>query len=98
MKSRVDEQDIIIPPPEAKFRRLNKLELFETVGNSSCRRWIRTGRSDVRVKEKPTGQFSIGGGFSTLDKVVAIADITEGNIGGMAGWDESAVSWDSSGN
>ena len=37
---------------------------------------------NVRVKEKPTGQFSIGGGFSTLDKLVAIADITEGNLGG----------------
>jgi outer membrane protein insertion porin family len=40
---------------------------------------------NVKVKEKPTGQFSIGGGFSTLDKLVAIADITEGNLGGR-GW------------
>jgi outer membrane protein insertion porin family len=40
---------------------------------------------NVRVKEKPTGQFSIGGGFSTLDQLVAIADITEGNLGGN-GW------------
>ena len=37
------------------------------------------------MKEKPTGQFSVGGGFSTLDKLVAIADITEGNLGGN-GW------------
>jgi outer membrane protein insertion porin family len=40
---------------------------------------------NVRVKEKPTGQFSVGGGFSTLDQLVAIADITEGNLGGN-GW------------
>ena len=37
----------------------------------------------VRVKEKPTGQFSIGGGFSTLDRFTAIANITEGNLFGL---------------
>ena len=40
---------------------------------------------NFKVKENPTGQFSIGGGFSTLDQLVAIADITEGNLGGK-GW------------
>ena len=35
---------------------------------------------DVKVKEKPTGAFSIGGGFSTLDQFTLIADITEGNF------------------
>jgi len=34
------------------------------------------------VKEKPTGSFSIGGGYSTLDQFVAVADVTEGNLGG----------------
>jgi outer membrane protein insertion porin family len=38
---------------------------------------------EVRVKEKPTGQFSIGGGFSTLDRFTAIANITEGNLFGL---------------
>jgi outer membrane protein insertion porin family len=35
---------------------------------------------DVKVKEKPTGSFSIGGGFSTLDQFSLIANITEGNF------------------
>ena len=83
---RVDEQDVIDTPAlKRSFQRLNNLNFFETV--EILPQQVETDKVDlnVRVKEKPTGQFSIGGGFSTLDKLVAIADITEGNIGGN-GW------------
>ncbi|MET0516252.1 MAG: outer membrane protein assembly factor BamA [Nitrospiraceae bacterium] len=83
---RVDEQDVIDTPSlKRSFQRLNNLNFFETV--EILPQQVDADKVDlnVRVKEKPTGQFSIGGGFSTLDKLVAIADITEGNLGGN-GW------------
>src|SRR5437016_6077416 len=83
---RVDEQDIIDTPSlKRSFQRLNNLNFFETVEILPAQVEVDKVDLNVRVKEKPTGQFSIGGGFSTLDKLVAIADITEGNLGGN-GW------------
>jgi outer membrane protein insertion porin family len=83
---RVDEQDVIDTTAlKRSFQRLNNLNFFETV--EILPQQVEPDKVDlnVKVKEKPTGQFSIGGGFSTLDKLVAIADITEGNLGGR-GW------------
>ncbi|MCP9476270.1 MAG: outer membrane protein assembly factor BamA, partial [Nitrospira sp.] len=80
---RVDEQDVIDTPSlKRSFQRLNNLNFFETV--EILPEKVATDKVDlnVRVKEKPTGQFSIGGGFSSLDRLMAIANITEGNIGG----------------
>ncbi len=83
---RVDEQDVIDTPAlKRSFQRLNNLNFFETVEILPQQVDVDKVDLNVRVKEKPTGQFSIGGGFSTLDKLVAIADITEGNLGGN-GW------------
>jgi outer membrane protein insertion porin family len=83
---RVDEQDVIDTPSlKRSFQRLNNLNFFETVEILPAQVGQDKVDLNVRVKEKPTGQFSIGGGFSTLDKLVAIADITEGNLGGN-GW------------
>ena len=91
---RVDEQDVIDTPAlKRSFQRLNNLNFFETVEILPAKVAEDKVDLNVRVKEKPTGQFSVGGGFSTLDQLVAIADITEGNSVGMAGWDEFAVSW-----
>lgn len=83
---RVDEQDVIDTPSlKRSFQRLNNLNFFETV--EILPEQVEADKVDlnVKVKEKSTGQFSIGGGFSTLDKLVAVADITEGNLGGN-GW------------
>ncbi|HET6674190.1 MAG TPA: outer membrane protein assembly factor BamA [Nitrospiraceae bacterium] len=83
---RVDEQDVIDTTAlKRSFQRLNNLNFFETV--EILPQQVEADKVDlnVKVKEKPTGQFSIGGGFSTLDQLVAIADITEGNLGGR-GW------------
>jgi outer membrane protein insertion porin family len=83
---RSDEQDVIDTPGlKRSFQRLNNLNFFETVEILPAQVAPDKVDLNVRVKEKPTGQFSIGGGFSTLDKLVAIADITEGNLGGN-GW------------
>lgn len=83
---RVDEQDVIDTTAlKRSFQRLNNLNFFETVEILPQQVDIDKVDLNVKVKEKPTGQFSIGGGFSTLDQLVAIADITEGNLGGR-GW------------
>ena len=83
---RIDEQDVIDTPAlKRSFQRLNNLNFFETVEILPAQVGVDKVDLNVRVKEKPTGQFSVGGGFSTLDKLVAIADITEGNLGGN-GW------------
>lgn len=80
---RVNEQEIIdTVAMKRSFQRLNNLNFFETV--EILPKQIETDKVDldVKVKEKSTGAFSIGGGFSTLDRLVAIADITEGNVAG----------------
>ena len=78
---RVAERDMIDSPAiKRSFARLKNLNFFETV--EILPKQISPGEVDldVRVKEKPTGAFSIGGGFSTLDQFTLIADITEGNF------------------
>jgi len=80
---RVDEQDVIDTTSlKRSFQRLNNLNFFETVEILPDKVGVDKVDLNVRVKEKPTGQFSVGGGFSSLDRLMAIANITEGNIGG----------------
>ena len=81
---RVDEQEVLDSAAVRRsFQRLNNLNFFETV--ELFPEQVEEDKVDVevRVKEKPTGQFSIGGGFSTLDRFTAIANITEGNLFGL---------------
>jgi len=78
---RVDERDMIDSPAiKRSFERLNNLNFFETVEILPKQNAPGEVDLDVKVKEKPTGAFSIGGGFSTLDQFTLIADITEGNF------------------
>lgn len=80
---RVNEQEVIdTVAMKRSFQRLNNLNFFETV--EILPKQVEPDKVDleVKVKEKSTGAFSIGGGFSTLDQFVAIADITEGNVAG----------------
>lgn len=80
---RVNEQEVIDTVAiKRSFQRLTNLNFFETV--EILPKQVESDKVDldVKVKEKPTGSFSVGGGFSTLDRFVAIADITEGNLGG----------------
>jgi outer membrane protein insertion porin family len=78
---RVDERDMIDSPAiKRSFQRLNNLNFFETVEILPNQTSPGEVDLDVKVKEKPTGAFSLGGGFSTLDQFTLIADISEGNF------------------
>lgn len=65
------------------YERINNLNFFESV------QMIPKPRSEekivdleVKVKERPTGFLSVGGGYSTVDKFIGTADITQGNLFG----------------
>lgn len=80
---RVDEQEVIDTQAlRRSFQRLNNLNFFESV--EIAPRQIDSGLVDlqIRVKEKPTGSFSVGGGFSSADGLVALMEITQGNLFG----------------
>ena len=80
---RVNEQDVINSVAiKRSFQRINNLNFFETV--EILPEHVEEDKVDleVKVKEKPTGSFSIGGGFSTLDQFTMIANISEGNLFG----------------
>lgn len=80
---RLDEQDVIDTVAiKRSFQRLNNLNFFETVEILPKPVDADKVDLDVKVKEKSTGQFSVGGGYSTLDQLTAVVDITEGNVGG----------------
>jgi len=64
------------------FQRLNNLNYFETVEIIPKQLDTNTVDLDVKVKEKSTGTFSVGGGFSSLDQLSLVADVTEGNLFG----------------
>ena len=81
---RLDEQEVLNSAAiKRSFQRLNNLNFFETVEILPERVEEDKVDLEVKVKEKPTGSFSIGGGFSTLDQFTAIANITEGNLLGL---------------
>jgi outer membrane protein insertion porin family len=78
---RVNEGEVIdTVSTQRSYQRLNNLNFFETVEITPQQ--IEPDKVDlnVKVKEKNTGQFSIGGGYSTLDKFTTIMDISEGNF------------------
>ena len=80
---RVNEQEVTdTVAMKRSYQRLTNLNYFETV--EILPKQVEPDKVDieVKVKEKPTGSFSIGGGYSTLDQLVAVADVTEGNLGG----------------
>ncbi|MDF1577251.1 MAG: outer membrane protein assembly factor BamA [Desulfobulbales bacterium] len=64
-------------------QKLARLEFFEDV-NISPEPGLDESQLDlnVEVKEKPTGKFSIGGGYSTVDKMTFMGEISENNLFG----------------
>jgi len=81
---RVDEQEAINSVAiKRSFQRLNNLNFFETV--EILPEQVEEDKVDleVKVKEKPTGSFSVGGGFSTLSQLTATANISEANLFGL---------------
>ncbi len=65
------------------YERINNLNFFETVELVPERRQQEPIMDfNVKVKEKLTGTFSIGGGYSSVDKLMAIVEVSQGNLGG----------------
>ncbi|MDP1758777.1 MAG: outer membrane protein assembly factor BamA [Thermodesulfovibrionales bacterium] len=65
------------------YERLNNLNFFETVDlQPKPKPEEKLLDIDVKVKEKPTGMLSVGGGYSSVDKFLATADITQANLFG----------------
>jgi outer membrane protein insertion porin family len=80
---RVNEAELIdTAAMKRSYERLKNLNFFETVEVIPKQVDPNTVDLDVKVKEKSTGTFSVGGGFSSLDKLGLVADITEGNLFG----------------
>lgn len=65
--------------------RLKNLGYFSTVSYAN-EPTSETNRADLvfDVEEKPTGQFMVGAGFSSIDKLIGFAEVSQGNfdIGG----------------
>ncbi len=63
--------------------RLNALGYFKEI-NMTPRKGSAEDKLDidVRVEEAPTGAFSIGGGYSSLDKLVGMVSISQNNLFG----------------
>ena len=65
------------------YERVNNLNFFDTVDMAPKPKYEdKTVDIDVKVKERPTGFFSIGGGYSSIDQFIVTSDITQGNLGG----------------
>ncbi|MBI1810390.1 MAG: outer membrane protein assembly factor BamA [Nitrospirae bacterium] len=65
------------------YERLNNLNFFETVDlQPKPKPEEKLVDIDVKVKEKPTGSLTVGGGYSSVDKFIATADVTQANLFG----------------
>jgi outer membrane protein insertion porin family len=65
------------------YDRINNLNFFETVDIAPERRLQEPVMDlNIKVKEKMTGTLSVGGGYSSVDRLTGIAEITQGNLGG----------------
>lgn len=81
---RLDEGDLYSRQAlRRSYERINNLNFFETVELLPERR-LQESIMDLNVKvaEKMTGSLSLGGGYSSVDKLMAIAEVTQGNLGG----------------
>lgn len=80
---RVTEQDILDTQAlKRSFQRINNLNFFENaeiVPKEVEKGWVDL---DVRVKEKSTGTFSVGGGYSSVERIVGLVQVEQGNLFG----------------
>lgn len=81
---RVDEGDDYSASKIKKSKqRLEDLQYFETVDiNQKPDPVKKTVDLDITVKEKPTGFFTIGGGYSSIDNLIGMIDVTQTNLFG----------------
>ncbi len=65
------------------YERINNLNFFETVDLApKPQPEEKVVDIDIKVKEKPTGFFSVGGGYSSVEKFIAMVELSQGNLFG----------------
>ncbi|MEW6571728.1 MAG: outer membrane protein assembly factor BamA [Nitrospirota bacterium] len=81
---RLDEGDIFNSALiKRSYERINNLNFFETVELApKPRPEEKLVDLEVKVKERPTGFFSIGGGYSSVERFIAMVELTQGNLFG----------------
>jgi len=66
-------------------QRINNLGFFEEVDVSTSKtRDEQLMDIDINVKERPTGSFSVGAGYSSVDGLIAQGSVSQGNFLGLA--------------
>ncbi|MEW6674840.1 MAG: outer membrane protein assembly factor BamA [Nitrospirota bacterium] len=81
---RLDEGDVFNSTMiKRSYERINNLNFFETVEIvTEPRPEEKLVDLNIKVKERPTGFLSIGGGYSSVDKFIGTIDLTQGNLFG----------------
>lgn len=81
---RVDEGDEYSASKiEKSKKRLEDLQYFDKVDiNQKPDPDKKTVDLDVNVKEKPTGFLTVGGGYSSIDNLIGMVDVTQTNLFG----------------
>lgn len=65
------------------YERINNLNFFETVELvPKPQPEEKEVDIDIKVKERPTGFFSIGGGYSSVEQFIVMVELTQGNLFG----------------
>jgi len=65
------------------YEKINNLGFFDTVEMVPKPKYEEKAVDiDVKVKERPTGFLSVGGGYSSADGFIATVDLTQGNLFG----------------
>ncbi|MGQ9570269.1 MAG: outer membrane protein assembly factor BamA [Thermodesulfovibrionales bacterium] len=81
---RLDEGDVFNSKLlKRSYERINNLNFFENVDVvPKPRPDKKLVDLEVKVKERPTGFLSVGGGYSSVDKLIGMIDLTQGNLFG----------------
>ncbi|MBM4144766.1 MAG: outer membrane protein assembly factor BamA [Nitrospira sp.] len=81
---RLDEGDLFNSALiKRSYERINNLNFFETVELiPKPKPEEKLVDLDIKVKERPTGFFSVGGGYSSVEKFIAMVELTQGNLFG----------------
>lgn len=81
---RLDEGDVFNSTKlKRSYERINNLNYFETaeiVPKPKAEQQVVD--LEVKVKERPTGMISVGGGYSSQDHLIGTVDLTQGNLFG----------------
>jgi outer membrane protein insertion porin family len=81
---RLDEGDVFNSMLlKRSYERINNLNFFETVDIiPKPHPEEKLVDMEVKVKERPTGFLSVGGGYSSVDKLLGMIELTQGNLFG----------------